>query len=291
MDTFISAPSAAHTVPVSVESHQDPALAMAWEAREFLRGRREVEHRFQLDRRGHFCALDDDGRVVGAAACVVYPGETLAWIGGMVVDTAARRRGVARALLRSCVDYARRRGVASIGLDASDQGRPLYAAEGFRSVGDTTRWSGSVRPPRPGSVAVYPASGAELLEMAAFDRVRFGANRAPWLAAVMKDLPHGAFVAYDRQDGRLRGFVLGQERFAGPLVADDAEAAHHLLHATVASGTPPVLHGLDFVPETVRWSREVGLTPTTVREHRMVLGDDLPVRWASQYAVAAWALG
>jgi GNAT superfamily N-acetyltransferase len=50
----------------------------------------------------------------------------------MFVEPAHRRAGVARALLEACVAWGRKQGYTRIALHASDAGRPLYAAMGFR---------------------------------------------------------------------------------------------------------------------------------------------------------------
>jgi GNAT superfamily N-acetyltransferase len=279
-------------VDVRVERHHDPVLAHRLERAAFRRGPSELAHRFQLDPDGHFVARDG-GEPLGAAACVVYPGADLAWIGGMVVVPEARRRGIARSLLAAALEYAGSRGARTVGLDATDAGRPLYESEGFRAVCTTRRWA-RVRPATSrddASVAVYPASGAELMEIAAFDRPRFGANRAPWIAAVLHDLPHRGFVAYRRDGGRLAGFVLGQEEYIGPLVADEPSAAAALLRAAESAGTPATAELLDANGTAATVFREAGYEPTETRCVRMVRGADLPGRLGALYAVGAWALG
>ena len=44
-----------------------------------------------------------------------------------------RRQGVAREMVTALIDEAKRRGVTEISLDATEAGRPLYEALGFRA--------------------------------------------------------------------------------------------------------------------------------------------------------------
>lgn len=234
-----------------VERNEDPSVALALETAEgWPRSLSEVARRFAVHPPGHFVARAPDGRVLGAVSATVYPGADLAWISGMVVAPRARGAGVGRALLRHAVAHAEGEGARVIGLDATDAGRPLYESEGFREVDRTVRWERAEGAPRPdpgpsGDYAIYPVSACEIMDVHAFDRARFGASRAPWLAAVMADFPERAFVAFHRRSGAIAGLAFGQERAVGPLVADAPEAAAWLLLAVERAGTPPVARLLE----------------------------------------------
>ena len=62
-----------------------------------------------------------------------HPTGKRAHIMNVYTRTAYRRRGIARKLVAMLTDEARARGVTEIGLDATDTGRPLYEALGFRA--------------------------------------------------------------------------------------------------------------------------------------------------------------
>jgi GNAT superfamily N-acetyltransferase len=49
----------------------------------------------------------------------------------MYVVPAARRRGIARALMNEVLEYCRAQGFRSVYVHASDAGRPLYESLGF----------------------------------------------------------------------------------------------------------------------------------------------------------------
>lgn len=266
----------------------------------WIRGDREVDRRFRHDPENHFVACAVDGTVLGSSACVVHPAtpETpaLAWICAMIVQPPHRGQGVGRRLLREALAYAEHRGASVVGLDATELGRPLYESEGFQGVTTSTRWKrlpDTVPPPLPPleDFAIYPLSSAELRDLSHYDSPRFGANRAPWLAEVLHDLPQRAFLAYDRTSGALAGYALGQEEFIGPLVTQTPEVARWLLHACEQAGTPPVVHALDSNASALRVLAQAGYGPTEARVARMAYGGPLPGRAETQFAVGAWAFG
>ncbi|MDF1504428.1 GNAT family N-acetyltransferase [Roseisolibacter sp. H3M3-2] len=59
-------------------------------------------------------------------------------------DPAWRRRGLAERLMRALLAWAETRGLSSVILHASDDGRPLYERLGFRGTNEM-RWSGLPR--------------------------------------------------------------------------------------------------------------------------------------------------
>jgi GNAT superfamily N-acetyltransferase len=89
---------------------------------------------------GAFVA-DLDGRVVGSGGISVYdvppgPGLTArdAYVMSMYTEPGHRSRGVARAILKALLDFARARGdVGRVWLRASAMGRPVYHRAGFES--------------------------------------------------------------------------------------------------------------------------------------------------------------
>lgn len=278
---------------MQVARHDDWRLALDLErSAGWPRDEVEVRLRFAVEPEGHFVAREG-AEALGAASCVVH-GE-LAWVGGMVVKEEHRRRGVGRALLRACLEHAAKRGASVVGLDATAEGEPLYRAEGFAPVARTERWrrEGPPRMPagEPREVAIYPVSACELMDLVAYDAPRFGGRRGKWLAAALDDLPEQGFVAFRRGDGALAGFVLGQRRAVGPLVADTEEAAAWLLRAAEAAGAPPVAHLGPGNPAAERVFRAAGYAPTGAACLRMVRGGALPGQPGRVHALASWAVG
>ncbi len=83
-------------------------------------------------------------RVVAGGGIVVadwpgFPGESLAkraWILNMYTEPAARRRGLAKQLLQTMLDWCRNEGFRSVSLQASPAGRPLYESLGFQPTNE-----------------------------------------------------------------------------------------------------------------------------------------------------------
>ena len=105
---------------------------------------RDWRRLLQLSPRGCFGA-GLAGRLIGTVTTVAY-GTELAWIGMMLVDPDNHHRGLGTRLMQKALEHLRADGVASIKLDATPAGRPLYESRGFRSEGLVERWEGMGQP-------------------------------------------------------------------------------------------------------------------------------------------------
>ena len=54
----------------------------------------------------------------------------------LYVERDQRRRGVARELMKAMIVWCRDNGFSSVGLHASDEGRPLYEQLGFKATNE-----------------------------------------------------------------------------------------------------------------------------------------------------------
>jgi len=81
-----------------------------------------------------------DGRIVATTTLVTYE-RRLAWIGMVLTHPDYSRQGFARLLVSRAIEMAHEREVRTIKLDATDQGRHLYASLGFRDEQPVERWS------------------------------------------------------------------------------------------------------------------------------------------------------
>ncbi len=92
----------------------------------------------------HGWLAEADRKVVGGAGVVVsaWPGTAgfalpkRAMILNMFVEPEYRRRGIARALMQTVIDWCKAEGFPSVGLHASDEGRPLYESLGFQPTNE-----------------------------------------------------------------------------------------------------------------------------------------------------------
>ncbi|HVM46365.1 MAG TPA: hypothetical protein VM582_10565, partial [Candidatus Thermoplasmatota archaeon] len=201
-------------------------------------------------------------------------------------------------LLRRALAFAKERGARVVGLDATPEARPLYEAEGFRPAwGESALWTRAPDAPRggpprspSGEHAIYPVSPAEIMELVQYDAPRFGAGRGRYLAALMGERPHQAFVAVHRKTGAFAGHALAHEGRVGPLVADTPAAAEWLLHALGSAGAAPRAIVPAWNADAERVFAAAGYAKG--RPHvRMALGGPLPGRPETAYALGAWALG
>jgi GNAT superfamily N-acetyltransferase len=192
-----------------------------------------ADWRFMLGAGRGFGLRSADGK--WEASSLVLPlGERLAWISMVLVTEARRRGGVGTDLLKRCIDEVKASGAVA-GLDATEQGRPIYLPLGFRDLYKISRWHFDAAKDVPSAVAVRPVTAADLPAVLAYDRARSGMDRPRLLTHLAGRQPGMAFVAPSG------GFVLGREgRTAysiGPVIADD-EATGLALIAKAASAMP-----------------------------------------------------
>jgi ribosomal protein S18 acetylase RimI-like enzyme len=176
----------------------------------------------------------EHGQVIGTVATLPYG--PFAWISMVLVDPAARRRGVGTLLLE--------RGLALIPdpivarLDATPAGEPLYRKLGFLGEYRLARWFLDVDTRGASSAtAARPLTSADLRAVHDIDARVFGASRATLLERLAAEAPEYAWAV--ERDGRLQGYLLGRHGHVreqlGPLVAESADVAERLLDACLAA--------------------------------------------------------
>jgi len=182
----------------------------------------------RLQPNGCFCATSG-GKVVATTTTTTY-GRELAWIGMVLVDPECRRLGIATKLMRAALDYLIQAGVATIKLDATPDGRPVYENLEFKVDALIERWEGVARGSRAGGCSMLDTFAPS--EALALDHRAFGADRSTLIKMLIED----AYVrplATTAADGRLIGYSLARRgsaaAYVGPLVATDANEATTLL--------------------------------------------------------------
>ena len=192
-----------------------------------------ADWRFMLGTGRGFGLRGDDGR--WEASSLVLPlGEKLAWISMVLVTRARRRGGVGTGLLRRCIAEVQASGAVA-GLDATEQGRPIYLPLGFHDLYKISRWHFDGVKEMTTSAAVRPMTAADLPAVLAYDRALSRMDRPELLTHLAARRPSMAFVADSA------GFVLGREgrtaHSIGPVIADD-EATGLALIAKATSSVP-----------------------------------------------------
>ena len=179
-----------------------------------------------LEPGGCFCATVR-GQVVGTTTTTSY-GRDLAWIGMVLVDPEYRRLGIGTCLMRKALGYLHEAGVATVKLDATPDGRPLYESLGFIVESLVERWT---LPQARGSDSRAMSLSA-ISEVLVLDRQAFVADRSTLIEVLAQDVDVPALVVRSADD-KLAGYALGRRGTAadyiGPLVATAAEAATSLL--------------------------------------------------------------
>jgi len=180
----------------------------------------------RLEPNGCFCATSN-GAVVGTATTTIY-GSALAWIGMVLVDPEHRRKGIATRLMEAAMNYLAGAGVATIKLDATPSGKPIYQRLDFSEECLVERWAGTGL--KSSSSGASPAVSRQG-EMLALDQEAFGTDRARLLKMLMNE---SWMEPRQTNDGdATTGFAMARPgtvaNYVGPVIARDANVARNLL--------------------------------------------------------------
>ena len=231
------------------------------------------------------------GRIVGSVTTTPL-GNRVAWIGMMLVHPDFRRRGIARALMLRAIELLRNQGFATIGLDATPLGKPLYEQLGFRSAWGWSRWRNELPSIAGAGLSEAPAvgRGTGLSDgLLAIDRSAVGFDRGE----VLRRLALGSSVVVsDEGFAMLRpGRVASQ---LGPVVAKTATAASELIDRIGVGSMRPGSVIWDVPgnhPEAIGIARSLGFVPFRELD-RMWFGNPLPEgRPSWVHAIADPAIG
>lgn len=182
----------------------------------------------QLEPNGCFCAMIAD-RLVGTTTTTTY-GHELAWIGMVLVHPEHRKRGIAKKMLQVAIDYLSERGVATVKLDATPEGRPVYEKLGFKVESMIERWAGIASSTRNSNCTPLDASLHS--ELFAVDRSAFGVDRSRLIEILIKTASVQPVAVLD-PNGRLASYALARRgsnnAYIGPVLAKTAEQVTALL--------------------------------------------------------------
>jgi GNAT superfamily N-acetyltransferase len=197
-----------------------------------------------------------------ASSLVLPLGAKLAWISMVLVTRTRRRSGVGTGLLKHCIAEVQASGAVA-GLDATEQGRPIYVPLGFRDLYKISRWHFDGVKEVPSATAVRCLTPSDVPAVLAYDLALSGMERPALLAHLAARQLAMAWVA--EQGGRLTGFVLGREgRTAssiGPVIADNEETGLALIAKAASSVAGPFIIDVpDAHAELRRWLERQGAT-------------------------------
>ena len=241
--------------------------------------------------------VDASDHLIATAATLPHAGR-FAWISMVLVTVAQQRQGLARWLLRDCIERLTSRRLVPV-LDATPAGHSVYIGLGFHDA-----W-GMRRLVRRGQHASLPQTLAEGLtvrrldftdwpQVIAYDAAIFGADRSVLLRRLAERLPEAALIA--ERHGRLAGFLLGRDgrvmNQLGPLAAESDQVARALLsHAFAAVAFPVAIDVPDRHAGLGDWLQALGFAaerPLTRMVHGTSAAFDDPTRL---FAIAGPELG
>ena len=215
-----------------------------------------------LEPNGCFAAVKD-GRLVGTTTTTTYSND-LAWIGMVLVDPQQRRQGIATQLMNVALDYLKDK-VATVKLDATALGKPVYERFGFRVESVFERWSG-----------ISNAESAEKTDrdgihnLLALDRVAFAADRSKLIEKLIDDacVPP---VLLRAPEGALNGYALARKGtkadYVGPVVTKNPQHVESLLDQVLSE-----LQGRRIY---IDLNTECGVTTSVLSERGFVKERDL----------------
>lgn len=231
-----------------------------------------------------------DGLVIGTVTDIRH-GPDLAWIGMVIVDPGYRRRGIGTALVERTL--ARLEGCASVMLDATAAGRPVYERLGFRPCGAVTRLQTAAVAACAATPRAERLAAADLPAAARLDAAALGGERGALLERLLARAPSLAWKACDGTS--LQAFCLGRPGAAfhhiGPVVAQTPEHGIAVVASALATlrGRPAIVDVVD--SGLARWLREGGFAESRSFV-RMVRGrEPTPPRPQSYLAAAGGEVG
>jgi GNAT superfamily N-acetyltransferase len=186
--------------------------------------------------RGCFVA-EVNSKVCGTVTTIVFENR-FAWVGMVLVDPEFRNKGIGTKLLERAIQYLDDLKTATLKLDATPQGKPLYEKLGFVSEYEIERWTLQRSLPEDRKVSdVYGPQTSELSpEILEIDRVVFGANRSSLLKSLHREAPE--FTVSVSIEGVIQGYALARHgAFAdhlGPWMAKTSGAAEEILEIFVS---------------------------------------------------------
>jgi ribosomal protein S18 acetylase RimI-like enzyme len=186
---------------------------------------------YKLQPKGMFLALQND-MPAGMVASITY--SKFAYIGLMGVLQDFQRQGIGLALMEHLLAWLDRQGIHQVKLDASPLGQPLYEKMGFVPFDEVyvlQRKTGESTFQHPTEVQSLSLQNLDLIT--ATDTRAFGADRRRLLQALLEAYPQRAFLLTDRR-GRIRGYLIVQEKRIGPWVMEHTANAELLLKAALS---------------------------------------------------------
>ncbi len=247
-----------------------------------------------------FLAMQPDGCLVAeledvaVGTAVVTAFGAVAWISMVLVEERSRGRGVGKALMFRAMQVAEGLGCATIRLDATPLGQPLYESLGFAPQYDLTRYAGIAGPDgltfsdSASSQVVRVAHSNDIPGILTLDASATGTHRGKFISRLLAEEP-AAVRVFEHQDQIAGYFTIRRGSDAlqlGPCIAATDEAGGALVaNALRRHAGSRVYWDLPSSHETAaRLAKSAGLAPQR-QLLRMCRGEavteDVARLWAS----------
>jgi GNAT superfamily N-acetyltransferase len=186
----------------------------------------EADWRRFLDMEPAGCFVAEwQGTAVGTVTTCMFP--PVGWIAMVLVDEPARSRGIGTALVAHALEYLRSQGSASIRLDATVLGRPVYEKLAFAVEYPVIRFAGRIEAQRAHGRPAEAVSPQTWPELVRFDRAMTGNDRSKMLLRLFAEQP--TMLRLVRENGGVAGYLTarpGSEALqVGPCLARDEAGA------------------------------------------------------------------
>lgn len=183
-----------------------------------------------LEPAGCFVA-ESDGQPAGTTTvCVFGP---IAWIAMVLVEQSLRRRGIGTALLEHALSWLEARGVATVRLDATPLGQPIYQRLGFVAEYEVGRWEG-IAPPTRIEPGIRPITPEDAPAIFALDARASGTPRHRLIKYLLGRNPSEGYTFGTPPTGYVTGRPGAKAWHIGPMVAEGVEIAMALAQAALA---------------------------------------------------------
>jgi GNAT superfamily N-acetyltransferase len=229
----------------------------------------------------------DGTRLVAQGALGSFGG--VGTIAKLVTAPDRQHSGLGRRVLEVLLTKAK--GLATVGLVATPQGRRLFEAQGFVVEGEIVVLMGTPQVP----LGHGHASPIEALEEAlALDRRLLGCDRSKMLRS--REGQALATAGVTGATGTLCGYAmateLGSHAMVGPVIAEDEEGARNLVVGMCRELGDAVRIDVPSDQQSFRqWLRSIGLREQGTRVEMRRGSSPLPYRVRQRYALATQAWG
>lgn len=220
-------------LPYDIPSAMELSIAAKWNQTT------EDWHRIMQLSASDCRCIEADGKIVATTTLLPYA-TSLGWIGMVLTRAEYRRQGLARQLMEDAIATAQRRGIRTLKLDATNEGRPLYESLGFIVEKPIERWARdenmapSIAGLDAGNITNANRFNATCLCKNLFNRdtIAFGAVRKDLLKMLLQSGPCTATS---------EAYVLSRPgttaQYLGPCIADSEVEAEAVIVAHLAKNS------------------------------------------------------